>query len=878
MNKTSKDKSNITVKSNIELNDWSYSPLESPNFIKKIRGYEAIRKFLLKYHSGEKFLVEGQKQEYKFGVNKCSHSDDGDFVWGSYINKSGSIEYGCRCEKLDCSEFYSCRKGLTETEISWVRERQKQRLEKENIKRQEKENLLSSDLLSNEKNEVKINVINDDNTVDCIPNVNQVKHENLVSAEVENQNLDKKSYDKIQSVDVCFQKENKSEFINNKNETSIFKETETVIDDKEELIEILIQSDNSTKFLNDEKEKPKMQFNDNSIKSQFKGKQEEVIECHIDEKLLVDAPPGSGKTYCLVERLKYLYDNFSIDNTSVLVLCFTRTATLEVRKRVDSLVDNLNTYYGLIDIDIRTIDSFATWLLVQKGESQLFKLDYDQRINQAIKYLKKNPHILNTIKHFIIDEVQDLVGVRAEFIKTILEIINGGVTLLGDRCQGIYDYQVKDSSGMNSVEFYTKLKEIYKHKLKVIELDKNYRQSDELLKNNKIIRKQIISGDKDKINIALSEVFEKMPSLGELVDVSREQIQPIEGENIAFLVRKNSEALLVSNLLNQKRIRHKLNRGNDEYLSYWIGALITELSDNIITYNEFEKTYCSLFRTSKDVKKCWQLFLELGNEDDNSLRVNKQTIIRTIQDEAELYQELYVYNKHSIEVSTIHKAKGREYTNVVLLSRQNEVNLDEAKVNYVSLTRAKTVNYKIGMKQKKLKLDSKSNRHIAYSSVTKGIKRGRGNVATSGKITMIELIDSEDINFNSFCDLSLFNDEASVIQNQKYIVNNIKAGDELKLKFLKKNNQILFGIYHSEDRLIGCMNNSFTELISQKNLRDKFEENKIIYPSEINRLFVDEVITYIATDVDGIPQKYKKNKMWNAVTISGLGKIEQGAY
>lgn len=877
MNKISKDKSNITVKSNVELNDWNYSPLESPNFIRKIRGYEAIKKFLLKYHSGEKFLVEGQKQEYKFGVNKCSRSDDGDFVWGSYINKSGNVEYGCRCEKLDCSEFYNCRKGVTETEISCIRERQKQRLETENIKKQEKEKLFDSRSLSNKKNEVEFNAINDNKIVEHISNVNQVKHGNLISADGKNQNLDKEPYGEIQSFDGFLKKQKKSELINNENKASIFREKPTVID-KEELIEIQIQNDNSTKVLINEKEKPKIQFNDNSTKSPFKGKQQEVIECHIDENLLVDAPPGSGKTYCLVERLKYLYDNFSIDNTSVLVLCFTRTATLEVRKRVDYIVDDVNTYYGLIDIDIRTIDSFATWLLVQGGESQLFKWDYDQRIDEAIKYLKKNPHILNTIKHFIIDEVQDLVGVRAEFIKTILEIINGGVTLLGDRCQGIYDYQVKDSSMMNSVQFYTKLKELYKHKLKVIELDENYRQSDELLKSNKIIRNQIISGDKNQINIALSETFEKMPSLGELVDISRDQIQPIEGENIAFLVRTNSEALLVSNLLNQKRIRHKLNRSNDEYLSYWIGALITELQDSIITYNQFEKTYCSLFGTSKDVKKCWQLFLELGNEDDNSLRVNKQTIIRTIQDEAELYQELYVYNKHSIEVSTIHKAKGREYTNVVLLSRPNEVNLDEAKVNYVSLTRAKKLNYKIGMKKKKLRLDSKSNRHIAYSSVTKGIKRGRRDAVTTEKITMIELIASEDINFNSFCDLRLFNDEASVIQNQKYIVNNIKVGDELKLKFLKKNNQILFGIYHLEDRLIGCMNNSFTELISQKNSRDKFEENNIIYPAEIHRLFVDEVITYIATDVDGIPQKYKKNQMWNAITISGLGKIEQGAY
>lgn len=877
MNKISKDKSNITVKSNVELNDWNYSPLESPNFIKKIRGYEAIKKFLLKYHSGEKFLVEGQKQEYKFGVNKCSRSDDGDFVWGSYINKSGNVEYGCRCEKLDCSEFYNCRKGVTETEISCIRERQKQRLETENIKKQEKEKLFDSRSLSNKKNEVEFNAINDNKIVEHISNVNQVKHGNLISADGKNQNLDKEPYGEIQSFDGFLKKQKKSELINNENKASIFREKPTVID-KEELIEIQIQNDNSTKVLINEKEKPKIQFNDNSTKSPFKGKQQEVIECHIDENLLVDAPPGSGKTYCLVERLKYLYDNFSIDNTSVLVLCFTRTATLEVRKRVDYIVDDVNTYYGLIDIDIRTIDSFATWLLVQGGESQLFKWDYDQRIDEAIKYLKKNPHILNTIKHFIIDEVQDLVGVRAEFIKTILEIINGGVTLLGDRCQGIYDYQVKDSSMMNSVQFYTKLKELYKHKLKVIELDENYRQSDELLKSNKIIRNQIISGDKNQINIALSETFEKMPSLGELVDISRDQIQPIEGENIAFLVRTNSEALLVSNLLNQKRIRHKLNRSNDEYLSYWIGALITELQDSIITYNQFEKTYCSLFGTSKDVKKCWQLFLELGNEDDNSLRVNKKTIIRTIQDEAELYQELYVYNKHSIEVSTIHKAKGREYTNVVLLSRPNEVNLDEAKVNYVSLTRAKKLNYKIGMKKKKLRLDSKSNRHIAYSSVTKGIKRGRRDAVTTEKITMIELIASEDINFNSFCDLRLFNDEASVIQNQKYIVNNIKVGDELKLKFLKKNNQILFGIYHLEDRLIGCMNNSFTELISQKNSRDKFEENNIIYPAEIHRLFVDEVITYIATDVDGIPQKYKKNQMWNAITISGLGKIEQGAY
>jgi DNA helicase-2/ATP-dependent DNA helicase PcrA len=54
---------------------------------------------------------------------------------------------------------------------------------------------------------------------------------------------------------------------------------------------------------------------------------------------------------------------------------------------------------------------------------------------------------LNGIRHFIIDEYQDLTGIRATLVQRLLEILAAGnddcgFTVLGDPDQAIYDWPI----------------------------------------------------------------------------------------------------------------------------------------------------------------------------------------------------------------------------------------------------------------------------------------------------------------------------------------------------------------------------------------------------------------------------------------------------
>ena len=92
-------------------------------------------------------------------------------------------------------------------------------------------------------------------------------------------------------------------------------------------------------------------------------------------------------------------------------------------------------------------------------------LSYDGSIIKATQIIHKYPDvILGGWRHFIVDEIQDLTDVRA---RLVLEIISGcievgcGVTVLGDSCQAIYDYNQQNISvPMTSAKFYKLLFEL----------------------------------------------------------------------------------------------------------------------------------------------------------------------------------------------------------------------------------------------------------------------------------------------------------------------------------------------------------------------------------------------------------------------------------
>ena len=62
---------------------------------------------------------------------------------------------------------------------------------------------------------------------------------------------------------------------------------------------------------------------------------------HKDGPAMVLAGPGSGKTFVIVQRLKVLIEEYSVDPSSILVITFTKAAALEMQHRFCKITNSL---------------------------------------------------------------------------------------------------------------------------------------------------------------------------------------------------------------------------------------------------------------------------------------------------------------------------------------------------------------------------------------------------------------------------------------------------------------------------------------------------------------------------------------------------------
>ena len=182
---------------------------------------------------------------------------------------------------------------------------------------------------------------------------------------------------------------------------------------------------------------------------QLDASQREVAEAESDARMFVTAAAGQGKTEVLLARVQTLVEDGLNPADEILVLSFSRAAVEAVRKRA--------RVHDLDGLQIRTFDSFAAQILIDMDEEALGG-SFDARIRKATEHIagEETPDRITYLKHIMVDEAQDLVGDRAELVKSLFSAIGDelGVTVLGDPLQGIYDFQLDESeSKLSSNEF-----------------------------------------------------------------------------------------------------------------------------------------------------------------------------------------------------------------------------------------------------------------------------------------------------------------------------------------------------------------------------------------------------------------------------------------
>jgi ATP-dependent DNA helicase RecQ len=219
----------------------------------------------------------------------------------------------------------------------------------------------------------------------------------------------------------------------------------------------------------------------------------------VEGNMLILAGPGSGKTTVIIHRCAYLLEVERIPARQILVLCFNHSSAMELKKRLLELVGRTGKFVTVATYHGASM-RLAGLSLRDMAESHSKEgIDFGGMIKRAVKLLQgeqgihgmepdeMRDRLLSGYSHILVDEYQDIDEDQYDLVAAIagksLEEEDSRLTLLavGDDDQNIYTFR-----GAN-VGFIRRFQEDYR--AKVVYLVENYRSSKHIINaSNALIR------------------------------------------------------------------------------------------------------------------------------------------------------------------------------------------------------------------------------------------------------------------------------------------------------------------------------------------------------------------------------------------------------
>lgn len=423
----------------------------------------------------------------------------------------------------------------------------------------------------------------------------------------------------------------------------------------------------------------------------------EIIKDRDNKYIVVAAGPGSGKTRVLIHKLASLLIAEDVKHDQLLMLTFSRAAATEFKKRLIDLIGNAAHY-----VEIKTFHSYSFDLIGKMGNlnesDSVLKLAVDKIRSGDIEPSRITKAVL------VIDEAQDMSTDEFELVKALMEQNEEmRVLLVGDDDQNIYEFRGANSQHIVSL--------ITTKSAKKYELVENYRSKANVVAfsnqwaeriPNRLKEVPIIANDSTDGQIRIIEHRH-----GNLVTPVVQTIQQTDLiGSTCILTKTNEEAVQITGLLIKNGYPAKLIQTNDGFNLYNLkelrhfSDLITNNTESpIVSDEEWTEAKTKLnqsFRQSSKLDLCNFIIKEF--EVINTYRKYKSDW-KTFLTESKL-EDFVQVNGETIYVSTIHKAKGREFDNVFLVLDNFNTADDACKRQfYVAITRAKsniTIHYNRG--------------------------------------------------------------------------------------------------------------------------------------------------------------------------------------
>ncbi len=412
-----------------------------------------------------------------------------------------------------------------------------------------------------------------------------------------------------------------------------------------------------------------------------------IIKDKESKYIAVAAGPGSGKTRVLVHKLASLLLMEDVKHEQLLMVTFSRAAATEFKKRLLGLIGNAANF-----IEIKTFHSYCFDLLGKVGSLE----KSDDILKKTIEKINNGEVEPNRITKtvLVIDEAQDMSEDEFALINTLMEQNEEmRVIAVGDDDQNIYEFRGSSSKYLEQF--------ILVNKATKYELVENYRSKSNLVD----FTNQFVTGIRQRLKD--TPIIARQTDNGRIKVVryrSNNLIAPLVQDILAtgltgttcVLTKTNEEALQITGLLLKNGMQAQLIQTNDGFSLFNLAEVrffLTRLNlaDDVFIISDdiwanAKRELRDRFRNSTKLEICNNLIRDF--EETNTKRKYKSDLDVFIR-ESKL-EDLFNENGETILVSTIHKAKGKEFDNVFLMLENIDPTTDEVKRQlYVAMTRAK---------------------------------------------------------------------------------------------------------------------------------------------------------------------------------------------
>ena len=443
---------------------------------------------------------------------------------------------------------------------------------------------------------------------------------------------------------------------------------------------------------------------DSPSQMEWDKSQRNVIDAPAEDRLLIAAGPGTGKTAVACARVAQLIDQGGLEASQIWLISFTRTAVREIRDRIAAYLEDTAAAHA---VKLATLDSHS-WS-IQSGFDDEAKIlgTYEENIERVLDLVQNDEsvinYLLNSIQHLVVDEAQDIVGIRADLILEMIRKLSTscGVTLFADEAQAIYGFA--DDREVRSGEVR---EPILPEKVRMSSAgDFQEYELTEIHRTHSAQLLRIFSDTRRKVLTAANETGQKLSEIeDEVIRLAHGEAPRVDNaalselEDTFILYRRRCDVLLSASILTQNGIPHRVRMsGLPVCIMPWVGVMLFDHTFADLTRDRFmdlwiDRVHGTSFELCEP-EDAWEQLVRIAGrtQDVVNVRLMRQRLGRRQPPAEFCHAELGLGGPI---VGTIHASKGREAETVhLMLSNASRKDIDqdeEARVVFVGATRGRS--------------------------------------------------------------------------------------------------------------------------------------------------------------------------------------------